>query len=243
MRSKFLFRIDDICPGMDWNKFNRVEKIFDKYKILPIIGVIPKNFDLELKVNKDEIYNVSFWNKIKKLTKKGWIVAQHGFDHVYINNDSGLMKITKRSEFCKLSYEEQYKKIKLGKEILENNLGIKVEWWMAPAHSFDETTLKVLKDLGFKYITDGFYLGIVKKNGMVWVPQQLWRPIKMPFGLWTICLHLNGFNNFTGLENFVKNNLKNCKEFDFSPNNFFGANLIFSFFWHSLLNFSRLFKV
>jgi predicted deacetylase len=241
--AKIFFRIDDVCPGMDWKKLEKLEKIFDKYGVKPLIGIIPNNMDKSLKNNKKAKYDLFFWNKIKSLVDKGWMVAQHGYRHKYINNCSGLLSITKHSEFCGLDYRKQYQKIKNGKEILENNLGTKINWWMAPAHSFDKTTIKVLKDLKFKYITDGFYFRVIKKNGLIWVPQQLWSLVKMPFGFWTICLHLNSFNDFSGINNFIKNNLESCTNLDLTFNNFGLIDAVFSYFWHFLLRFSRLFKV
>ena len=29
---------------------------------------------------------------------------------------------------------------------------------------------------------------------MTFLPQQLWKPFKFPFGIWTICLHPNNMN-------------------------------------------------
>ena len=67
--------------------------------------------------------------------------------------------------------------------------------WIAPAHSFDATTLKVLKDYGFSIISDGLFLSPYSdKNGMFWIPQQLWKLRAMPFGIWTVCYHHNNWS-------------------------------------------------
>ena len=49
MTKKFLFRLDDIAPNMDWSMMDKVEKLFNSYNVKPILGVIPKNEDKDLK--------------------------------------------------------------------------------------------------------------------------------------------------------------------------------------------------
>tara|TARA_B100000795_G_C22449935_1_gene305223 strand:+ start:160 stop:360 length:201 start_codon:yes stop_codon:yes gene_type:complete len=44
----FLVRIDDVTENMNWEMMNRCEKLFDKYNIRPLLGVIPFNKDKEL---------------------------------------------------------------------------------------------------------------------------------------------------------------------------------------------------
>ena len=46
----YVFRLDDIAPNMNWKMMERVKKLFNTYKVKPIIGVIPKNEDQELKI-------------------------------------------------------------------------------------------------------------------------------------------------------------------------------------------------
>ena len=65
---------------------------------------------------------------------------------------------------------------------------------MAPAHSFDTTTCQVLQEEGFTHITDGHGIFPFQKHGLTWIPQQLWSPKTRPFGVWTICLHINHYD-------------------------------------------------
>ena len=47
--------------------------------------------------------------------------------------------------------------------------------FIAPAHSFDKNTLKVLIENGIRSISDSFYTYPGQdKNGLFWIPQQLW---------------------------------------------------------------------
>ena len=47
--NRLLIRLDDIAENMNWDLMNKCEKLFDKYQIKPILGVIPLNEDSELK--------------------------------------------------------------------------------------------------------------------------------------------------------------------------------------------------
>jgi predicted deacetylase len=229
MKAKYILRLDDICPTMNWDKFFDLEKLFDKYNIKPIIGVIPDNRDEKLIAEKPK---ENFWEIIKKLHEKGWVIAQHGYRHEYETRSGGILNINKQSEFSALPYSEQLEKVRKGKEILENNLGIKMEWWMAPSHSFDKNTCKALKELNFKYITDGIAISPFEKYGLTWIPQQLWSPRKKIFGLWTICVHLNSVDEkfISNLEKFIRNNNDSFANIDFSCRNKF-INVVYYHWW------------
>ena len=47
--SGLIIRFDDISENMKWEFMERCESLFDKYKIKPVVGVIPNNQDIELK--------------------------------------------------------------------------------------------------------------------------------------------------------------------------------------------------
>ena len=80
-RTGYVFRLDDIAPNMRWDIMDKVKILFDKYNIKPIIGVIPKNEDKELK--SYPVCTFDFWEKIKNLEKDGWEIAMHGYEHLY----------------------------------------------------------------------------------------------------------------------------------------------------------------
>lgn len=229
MKPSYIFRIDDICPQMNWDNFNKLRTIFERYDIKPIIGVIPDNKDKKLNIYNP---NNNFWGIIKELNQKGWIIAQHGYQHLYTNNNSGILKINKKSEFAGLTYEEQLEKIKAGKEISESNLNTNIKWWMAPAHSFDENTCKALKKLGFEYITDGIALFPFEKYSLTWIPQQIWSPVKKMFGDWTICIHPNTINDeyLHNMEKFIVQNNEFCTNIDLNQRNYI-LNILFGRWW------------
>ena len=43
--TKYLFRIDDVCPEMDWGKFDRLVNLFKRFEIKPLLAVVPDNQD------------------------------------------------------------------------------------------------------------------------------------------------------------------------------------------------------
>lgn len=206
--AKYIIRIDDVCPTMNWELFTAITDACDELEITPVLGVVPDNQDPALIASKP--YGL-FWEYIKKKTESGYLIAQHGYQHTYLQN--------KKTEFAGLSYQDQYEKIQKGQEILLEKLGFKPTWWMAPAHSFDNTTCSILKKLGFQHITDGVALYPYKKYGLTWVPQQIWRPRVMPFGTWTICLHTNtmSIQDIQDIIIFMRNHADQCKEISFEP--------------------------
>ena len=49
MKNKgILIRFDDIAENMNWHLMDKCEKLFEKYNIKPVVGIIPYNKDAEL---------------------------------------------------------------------------------------------------------------------------------------------------------------------------------------------------
>ena len=62
-----LIRFDDIAENMNWALMDKCERLFDRYEIKPLLGVIPINKDPELlKFPKNDV----FWEKVKDWKKK-----------------------------------------------------------------------------------------------------------------------------------------------------------------------------
>ena len=166
MARKIVFRMDDICPQMDHGRFDRVRQIFDRYDVKPIIGVVPECKDPLLNVDKEDPH---FWEMIKQSQQSGWTIAMHGCFHEYVTKENGLLSHSRSSEFAGLSYEEQYRKLEYGRDKLKE-YGIETDVFMAPSHSFDKTTIRALKDLGFRCVTDGLTARPYTYMGMLFVP-------------------------------------------------------------------------
>lgn len=212
--SQYIFRIDDIAPNMNWENFEKLKQIFITYNIKPIIGVIPDNKDRYLCQFPNRDKNL-FWNTIRLLQNVyGWDIALHGYEHVYSTRESGILKINKRSEFAGETEEIQRNKIHSGMKLMKAEK-VTICAFMAPAHSFDSITLKVLKNSNLNVITDGFGLYPYYYQDILFVPQLFSKPRRMPFGIFTFCLHINSFkdDNLLDIEKFIIKNKRNIISF------------------------------
>lgn len=93
----------------------------------------------------------------------------HGYYHIFDSNVRGIVNTSAKSEYAGHSYQKQFEKIKNGKDILLNH-GIKTDIFFAPAHSYDENTLKALAANGFKYISDGKSKKPFYRHGILCIP-------------------------------------------------------------------------
>jgi len=202
-KGSYLIRFDDICPEMNWAVWEKIESILDKNNVRPVLAVVPDNQDPHLKVNNPR---QDFWDRVRAWQAKGWTIGLHGFQHLYVTNDPGLVGLNARSEFAGLSHEVQREKINKALEIFRSQK-IRPEVWIAPGHSFDKTTVNVLLENGIKTISDGYFFRPVLHLGATWVPQQLWRFRKTKSGVWTVCYHHNNWSDaqLVDLENNIHN--------------------------------------
>lgn len=244
-KATYLVRFDDICPTMDWETWNKIEKVLVTEGIKPIMAVVPDNKDEKLKFAEE---NKNFWSKVREWQNMGWSIAVHGYQHLYETSDSGLLGLNNYSEFSGLSYEQQTKKLKKAISIF-NSHGVKPDLWVAPAHSFDETTLRALTDVGLNIISDGFYMRPVKYMDKIWIPQQLWKFRGFRSGTWTVCFHVNGIKKFEVEEicsNFIKHSNSIVSLDDVIKNNSLNSlsisDHIFSLVWRGLIKLRRVFN-
>ncbi len=189
--ARYLVRIDDICSTMDWRAWEAVESLLNAHSVKPILAVVPDNRDPSLMCGDPA---PDFWQRVRDWQRVGWTIAIHGYQHLYETRDSGLVGLNPFSEFAGLPIEQQRRKLTSALEIFRKER-VDVEAWVAPAHSFDESTVTVLKELEITTISDGFCFRVVERLGCRWVPQQLWRFRSMPFGVWTVCLHPNALRD------------------------------------------------
>jgi hypothetical protein len=189
--ARYLVRFDDICPGMNWAMWREIEKILVDADLKPMLAVVPSNEDAHLDVGPKE---TRFWELVRGWQARGWTIGLHGYQHRYVTKQAGLVGLNDRSEFAGLPAAEQADKLGRAVAIFAAEK-VRPEVWIAPAHSFDETTVAALHALGVDAISDGFFLSAHRdERGMLWVPQQLWSFRYRPFGLWTVCYHHNDWS-------------------------------------------------
>ncbi len=185
--SLYIVRLDDACATNDLKRWDYVEKRLDELQIKPIVGVIPQCKEPEL--NRGP-FDSHYWDRVKRWESKGWHIALHGYSHVYKSQKKGLVPLNNYSEFAGVSFEKQQELIRNGYQLFLQN-GVKPKIWMAPAHTFDNNTLKALKlETDIRVITDGIALQPFNRYGFLWIPQQCWGFSSVSNGIWTICLHI-----------------------------------------------------
>ena len=201
-----LIRMDDICENMNWALMDKCEKLFDKFKIKPLLGIIPINKDPELlKFPK----NGRFWERVESWKNKGWEITMHGCNHLYTqkSDKNDIFNYGGNSEFYGLDYSTQLNKIKTGLEEFKKR-EIKVRSFFAPNHIYDSNTLKALKDSDIKIIIDGYGLFPYYKNKILFIPQLFYKEIFLPFGIQSTQMHINEWNDeaYKNFEMFVEKN-------------------------------------
>lgn len=180
---------------MRWSVWDPIEDYLIAANIQPLLAVIPDNHDESLKF---ELPNPRFWDRVRSWQARGWAIGLHGYRHQYVTQNPGLLGINCLSEFAGLPEEEQARKIDRALSVFRNE-GVRPDAWVAPAHSFDASTVRALRAANLRTISDGFSVyPVTDRNGMFWVPQQIWRFRRMPFGVWTICAHHNMWNKTAG---------------------------------------------
>jgi predicted deacetylase len=240
MRARFILRFDDICPTMNWRVWNEIEQELIELGINPILAVVPDNRDKDLVVSAPGVED--FWNRVRSWQKFGWTIGLHGYQHRYLTDDAGMFGRMRRSEFAGLPREIQEMKLRTAIGIFHRHQ-VLPEVWVAPAHSFDATTIALLSKLGVRIISDGYALYPYQDNeGVTWIPQQFGKFRKLPLGVWTICCHFNEWspgelerfrqdirtyrNHFTAVAELLKSYKERRRSWlDMSANSLLGLSL------------------
>ena len=213
-----IIRLDDAATYMDIERWTRVEDILDKYGVKPLVGVVPDIKDPKMiEVYKED---KNFWKKVKQWENKEWIIAMHGYDHLYISSNGGLNPKCSVSEFAGVPLDIQESKIRRGIKIF-NSHDIRPKVFFAPSHTFDENTLMAIKNNSdIRIISDTVSNDVYYENDFYYVPQQVGHEANLPFKVVTICYHPNMMEeeDFIRFEKFIERYqdkcLKNSEEFN-----------------------------
>lgn len=200
---QYLIRLDDLCHTSNLDKWRRFFNLFDRYGIKPVIAAIPNNKDPKLALCGG--FNHNYWQLIRDLQENKYAIAMHGFEHRYLNTNSGILKQNMRSEFAGLPLYVQERKIIEAVEIFERE-NIKSDIFVAPAHSFDLNTLKALKKYSnISIISDGLSTSPYTRHGFKWIPVQLSEVKLKPSNTWTFNYHPEtcSTDDFEKLEVFI----------------------------------------
>jgi len=236
-----LFRFDDIHPYMDKNSLEKIVLLSNICANSILLCVIPDNKDEKLKKQSKPINN--FWEVLSDLEKKGITIGLHGLHHKLYDSNKSILNYSKKSEFTGYKYDHQKRMINKGLSFLRAK-GLNPRFFAAPAHGFDLNTLKVLKDINFRCISDGFFAEACIRDGLTWIPLKTWDPSSEFLGRFnTVCIHLN-ISNFKDISygikrrvlnkentsfDFILNNVRNYNFFDFIVENLYKLVIKFIF--------------
>lgn len=203
--TKYIIRLDDASEKRDVKKWDKIEELLDSHNIKPLVGIIPNCKD-----KKMELYDVDekFWDLVHIWMEKGWILALHGYNHVYTSNSGGINPVNEKSEFAGVSIELQKEKIKKGVDIFREH-GLEPLVFFAPSHTFDLNTLNALSsESNIRFISDTVSSKPYNYKGFTFVPQQTGALRKIPAQIVTACFHPNTMSDkdFDRLELFISKN-------------------------------------
>ena len=185
--AQYLLRFDDLCPTLSPHRWQRFLPLIEKFKLRPILAVVPDNQDHDLRHAESD---PGFWVRMRAMEAAGATIALHGYRHLCLSPGKSMLPLHTHSEFAGVAVEVQRKWIEAGLQILRNH-ALNPRVWVAPRHGFDRNTLWALRHGGIKMLSDGFARVPFVRGGIIWIPQQLWSPVEKSSGLWTICIHAN----------------------------------------------------
>jgi len=189
--AKIVLRLDDIHPRMNRDNFDRFVYGVEAIGVKGLLGVIPQCQDDKLNRSPED---PAFWDRIRSLREKGWVVAQHGLTHVYDQVAPTFLGRKSRSEFAGHTLQEQIARLEQGADLLADQ-GLRSDVFMAPSHSFDRRTLAALEATKFRFVTDGYGFWPYSVGRLIFVPQLASSPHGLPFGVYTTCFHLDNLKD------------------------------------------------
>lgn len=210
--AQYLIRFDDLCPTMLSEPLERYISLVARHGVRPILAVIPDNQDPALNLQSPD---PAFWDRIKSFEAAGATIAMHGYRHLCVSRGASLLGLHAETEFAGVEESQQRTWIRSGLSILRDH-DLCPRLFVAPRHGFDRGTLRALAREGLGILSDGFARRPFTRHDVVWIPQQLWEPVKKPEGLWTICIHTNTAPDTLAqkLEIFLDQNAGNFTSFD-----------------------------
>jgi len=182
----YLFRIDDVCDQMDAAPmFARLMGVFRRHRVAPLVGVIPCNLDRSL-TNPGSSFRIE--DLKQDIAANTLSIGLHGCHHRYEYSREGIWGLDDQSEFAGVPEQIQRDRIQLGLRELQKRLGVRPDFFVAPSHSYDHVTLRVLEDAGLA-VSDGIALFPFYLKGVLHIPAQLWSAKPRGDGQWTVMIH------------------------------------------------------
>ena len=137
---KVVFRFDDPTSIAD-SVTMHVLRIFSDIDVPLTIAMIPCD-------SAEQPYKVTDSAYLKELQKPNIEIALHGYNHANINQCG---------EFGCLDFSETYRRIKLGKEILESQLGKEIVTFIPPFNTINEYVSQAMMQNGLYILSSNMY--------------------------------------------------------------------------------------
>ena len=77
--AQFLLRFDDLCPTMEYERWQRCLPLIEEFRLRPILAVIPDNQDKGLNLSPPDPH---FWPQMRAMEEAGATIALHGYSHI-----------------------------------------------------------------------------------------------------------------------------------------------------------------
>jgi len=162
-----MFRFDDYSSRSSTDLEIKVIDAFQKYNACCTFGVIPFvcTGDVLDAHPQDVVPLTSVKADILKNAVKAGVLeaALHGYSHQTIRE-------RRFTEFSGLDYNDQVKKIAMGKNYLEEILGTRITTFIPPWNAYDLNTINALKKLDFKSISAGECGDAKKSSSLKFLP-------------------------------------------------------------------------
>lgn len=152
---KVVFRLDDPTISAD-SVTMRVLHLFNEKEVPLTIAMIPCD-------SAEQPYIVTDSTYLKELLKPNIEIALHGYNHADINQ---------HGEFGSLDLAETNRRIKLGKEILESQLGKEIVTFIPPFNAINEYVPQVILENGLYILSSNMY-GNAYEYGIQYFPETL----------------------------------------------------------------------
>lgn len=191
---RYLIRLDDACATMPRAVWDCIESTLLDAGLAPLVAVIPDNRDPKMLIDDPD---PDFWSRVRGWQARGWAIGLHGLHHVMSPRRGH------NTEFAGLPAPRQEDLLAAAFGIFSRE-GVRPDAWMAPNHTFDRTTVRILASRRLMVISDGQALLPYRDSfGVLHVPQQLARFETRAAGVWTVCRHPNGWDS-DGLTEFER---------------------------------------
>ena len=73
---------------MNWAVWREVKSVLDANRVRPLVAIVPDNHDALLNVAPAR---TDFWELARLWQSQGWTMGLHGYRHVYVTTDPGII--------------------------------------------------------------------------------------------------------------------------------------------------------